>query len=435
MDGKRVSGSQDGGHRRKRKRRPAGLQVKERAGRWHIIGTVHVNGRAYRVRRSSGLPATDDTFEEALAEARTAEADIRHEAREGVRANIHVAVAAKRYLTRPRERPLGKTTIEHVQELTKRFGLRRIRDIAPHEWTEWVDDRQDGNSPETRERFISSILAFLNWCAARPQAWLTEVPAFDRDKAARNPRKRAKRRVEDLTFELIAHLADHAAPHLKGQLAALWSTGARGASIIHGCRLSDLILAPGREQITFHNTKNGETVTAALHPWAVGQLEQYLAWRGRLHDRDGPLFLDHARAPYRDIGGRWGTQMRAAWNGMKRRAARAIRAQALDQAARLKRAGRRDQALETLLAARDQARLVAKITPHWFRHRLAREMNRKGDLKSTMAQVGWLDVRTAMAYDEDVPDHRRDIVNSLDGGTSETHRQSKRRQSSLKTSG
>jgi hypothetical protein len=53
-----------------------------------------------------------------------------------------------------------------------------------------------------------------------------------------------------------------------------------------------LILAEGREQITFHNTKNGESVTAILHPRAVEALKAYLKVRGRLHDREGPLFSD-----------------------------------------------------------------------------------------------------------------------------------------------
>jgi hypothetical protein len=51
------------------------------------------------------------------------------------------------------------------------------------------------------------------------------------------------------------------------QIVVEWSTGHRVSSILMECRLCDVILAAGREQITFLDTKNGEPWTATLHPW------------------------------------------------------------------------------------------------------------------------------------------------------------------------
>jgi hypothetical protein len=110
---------------------------------------------------------------------------------------------------------------------------------------------------------VNTLMAFLNWCAKKPRQW-GSPPMLDRDKEARNPRRRARRSVQNLSLPLIEHLIAHASPHLAAQLWTEWSTGARVSSILHGCRLSDMILAPGREQITFPGTKNGETVTAHL---------------------------------------------------------------------------------------------------------------------------------------------------------------------------
>ena len=163
------------------------------------------------------------------------------------------------------------------------------------------------------------------------------MPAFDRDKEARNPRRRARRQVQDLSIELIEHLIAHANPHLAAQLWTEWSTGARVSSILHGCLLSDLILAPGREQITFRpnsttgrGMKNGETVTAHLHPRAAEALRRYLEVRGRRRDREGPLFLTPRRRPYSENS--YGVQNKTAFKAMKRRARAALRRQQMAKA-------------------------------------------------------------------------------------------------------
>jgi hypothetical protein len=69
--------------------------------------------------------------------------------------------------------------------------------------------------------------------------------------------------------------------------------------VLPAARVCDLILAKGREQITFPRTKNGEDVTAVLDATAVAVLKDYLKWRGNLHDSRGAPVLDLAPAALR----------------------------------------------------------------------------------------------------------------------------------------
>jgi integrase len=376
-----------------------GLVVVERDGHWHVHGTVIAKGRHVRVRKSTGLEARTPLWEEADAERLRMEAEIRGELKGEVNRGPHLSVAAEKYLTQPGKRgTFGQTTIACVQAAVRQFGLRQIGDITEKEWADWVEERCKGVNSATRERFLNSLLAFLNWCAKKPRRWGT-VPVLDRDSEARNPRRRARRPVQDLSFALTEYLIGHAAPHLQAQLWCEWSTGGRVSSILHGCRLSDVILAPGREQITFHDTKNGETVTAHLHPRAVAALQAYLKVRGRLHDREGPLFLTHRGEPYSDNS--FGVQNKTAFNAMKRRA-RAALAIAISQEVDPERAAK--------LQAEHQ--LLGQVTQHWFRHLLATRL--RGDIRAAMDQGGWIDERSVMGYTIDVPEHRRRLINELD---------------------
>jgi site-specific recombinase XerC len=394
---------------RKRTRRRAGLAIIERDGFWHVHGTVIAKGRHVRVRKSTGLQARPEHWEEADGERLRIETEIRGELRGEVGSGSFLSVAAELYLTQPRTRPIGRATIAYVQAAVRQFGLRRLGDIRESEWASWVEQRCRGTKSASRERLLNSILAFLNWCARKPRRWGT-VPALDRDKEARNPRRRARRPVHDLSIELLEHLIAHASSHLAAQIWTEWSTGARVSSILHGCRLSDLILAPGREQITFHATKNGETVTAHLHPRAARALTAYLEARGRLHDREGPLFLTHHGKAY--SANSFGVQNRTAFTAMKRRARRALREAGMQKARHLAETGQSEAAVELVAKLRANHRLLGRITQHWFRHLLATRM--RGDIRAAMDQGGWIDERSVMGYTIDVPEHRRRLVNELD---------------------
>ena len=296
----------------------------------------------------------------------------------------------------------------------RQFGLRRLGDIREGEWAAWVEQRCNGVKSATRERMLNSVLAFLNWCAKKPRRW-GSVPALDRDKEARNPRRRSRHRAR-FVDRAARHLVAHASPHLAAQIWTEWSTGARVSSILHGCRLSDLILAPGREQITFHGTKNGETVTAHLHPRAARALTAYLEVRGRLHDREGALFLTQRGKAYSTRS--FGVQNRTAFTAMKRRARASLRRDGLEEARKLLAAGQRETAAELVSKLRANHRLLGRITQHWFRHLLATRM--RGDIRAAMDQGGWIDERSVMGYTIDVPEHRRRLVNALDDAPEDT---------------
>jgi site-specific recombinase XerD len=394
------------GHRKIRRSR--GPQLTERDGHWHIVGTFRIAKRSIRLRESTGLSATAANRDDAqlLLEERVRE--IRKEIIHGVKPSLAVAAAADHYINRKRRRPLGATALRIVQEIVRRFRLRKLSNIEEAEWVAFVDQRQAANSAETRERYLNNVLAFLSWCHKKPRQWLKEVPTFDRDQEARNPHTRKRRRVAELTPDFIAFLLDHASPHLRAQIAVEASTGARVSSILHGCRLCDAILAPGREQVVFHDTKNGEAVTASLHPFAADELRRYLRHRGRLRDREGPLFLTDRGKPYK------GRENKTAFNAMKRRAIRAFRLRLGGELRRLRAAGDRALAREALASGRDRLSAMREVTQHWFRHNLATQLlANKGDVRVAMDQAGWLDVRSVMAYAHDVPQHRRAVINLL----------------------
>lgn len=420
MGSKRVSGppgrNRGRGHRKKA---PAGLRVEERDGHWHVVGTVRVKGRSIRVRRSTGLPAEAEFQDDAATIADDKAREIRQEVIYGIRPTAIVSVAAHEYLTAPRKRDLGKTTVMHIQKIAARFSDRKLRQIPDKDWNDFINLRNAGNKPETRERWLNSLMGFLNWCRIEPRQYIDRLPAFDRDKEARNPHTSSKRRVGDLTPRLVALMVENASWHLRPQLAVEWSTGGRVSSVLHGCQLCDVILAEGREQITFHDTKNGRTVDAALHPWAAEEVRRYLERRGLLHWREGPLFLTHRNEPYSENSD--GAQNRTAFNAMKRRTARSIRSRAAAQARTQRRQGDRAGAWQTMMTAREEADLVLQVTQHWFRHMLADGMLKRGaDDRSTMAQGGWIDVRSVMRYTRDVKAHRRALITAMDTPSADT---------------
>jgi hypothetical protein len=406
------NGSTRGGDRAGKRagRRARGLEITDREGYWHVTGTVRAGGRSIRVRRSLGLPASADTWDAAWTEVRRIEDDICAEARGEAPRGDPIAIAARAYLSSPRMRSLGATAIRIVQEIVAKFGTHRLNEVPASDWKAWVDQRQQGNTADTRERFINGVTAFQAF--ATKHHGLKAVVGFERDKQARNPRRRKRRRVADLRPELIGLLLEEAHITLRAQLAVEWSTGARVSSVLYGVRICDVILAPGRESIIFRDTKNGEDVAAALHPSAAAILRDYAAWRGNLRDREQPFFLTYKRQPYADNGKAGGGQNKTGFNAAKRRARLRILERAFVEARRQRSFGDRAGALDTLLAARDDARLMRKLTQHWFRHLLATRM--RHDLRAAMEQGGWLDERSILGYIHDVPDARRATVAAFD---------------------
>jgi hypothetical protein len=320
-------------------------------------------------------------------------------------------VAALGYLTAPRARPLGASTVRIVKEIKDRFDGRRLNAIGADDWRGWVDERNAGRKAETRERFLNGVIGFLNF--ARRNHGLTAVPQFERDRNARNPNRRARRRTEELRPDLIRSLFDAAHITLRAQLAVEYATGSRVSSILYGVRLCDLNLGKDREEIIFRGTKNGEDVTAALNPTAVAILKDYLHWRGNLSDREAPLFLTYRRKPYTDNGRAYGGQNKTAFKAARRRAIVAIRDAAEANAVRLSALGKKEAAESVRDQARADAVLLGRVTQHWFRHLLATRLMRL-DPRAAMEQGGWLDIRSVIGYAQDVPAHRRRLVRDMD---------------------
>jgi integrase len=419
-------------------RRARGVALIERDGYWHAHGTLRIGGRAVRVRKSLGLAIAASSQGEAEAALDSYLEDLKAKVSGKVGRGDPLAIAAARYLAVPRRRPLGASSVAIVQETVKRFGARRSNEIREVEWKEWVDGttradgsvmpgRMTGRSASTRERFLNSLLAFLSF--AKRHHGLSVLPAFERDQAARNPNRRARRRVQELRPELVQRLFDACHISIRAQLAVQRATGARVSSVIYAARVCDLILAKDREQITFPSTKNGEDVHATLDPTAVAILKDYLKWRGKLHDREAPLFLTYRREPYTDNGKASGGQNKTGFRAAKRRAAQKLLEDGEAAYAKLMKAGRSKAAQDARQGAQADAELIQRMTQHWFRHMLAQRWLRR-DPRATMEQGGWLDIRSVMGYSADAPEYRRQLVVELDDmGTFKTRGKS----SSLKT--
>ncbi len=164
----------------------------------------------------------------------------------------------------------------------------------------------------------------------------------------------------------------------------------------------------GREAIAFRTTRNGDDVTAALHPTAAAILLDYTLWRGGLHNREDLFFLTYRREPYVDNGRVGGGQNKTGFKAALRRARRGLLKEAYAASRQAQSVGRRLEAQDVLTSARVDARLLRQVTQHWFRHMLASRM--RYDLRSAMEQGGWRDERSILGYIADVPQVRRATV-------------------------
>lgn len=361
----------------KRKKRSPGLEILERDGYWHVHGTLRIVGQSKRIRQSTELPATEANREAAEAARHRIETEFRNEILYGVKPSVTIDVAGDHYLAVPRERPLNEIDIRRIEEIVTAFRGRKINTITQDEWKKFVNMRMEGRQLSTRERYLNALMALLNH--AWRQQWLQQLPEFERNAQARKPKSRKRRRVA----ELIALMMEEAAPHMKPQLAIMWCAGTRVSSLLYGVRFCDLVLTPGREQITFHKTKSGEDVASHLHPWAADVLRAYVAYRGIPRDHETPLFLTDEGLPYADNERAYGGQTKTAFNGLKRRVVARLRAEGRDA----------------------EADLVAQVTPHWFRHGLATNLMASGvDMRSIMSQGGWETIESVQTYAHQVPE-------------------------------
>jgi site-specific recombinase XerD len=406
----------------RRRKAPDGPRIVERDGYWHVTGTVRVKGESVRLRRSTELAAADENWEDADRIKDDWVAEIKNEVVHGIKPSRPVVIASREYLGidaegnfKPDSRfaTLGPTQKNIIAEVVAKFGLRVIRQITADEWNKFLNQRHAKNTIETRVRYCAGLFPFLDWCADPDRGYLMARPTIkarpdDKGKGKASRRKSERRRVAELTPELLAFTFSFASIHLRAQLYVEWSTGGRVSSVLFGCTVADLMLTSNRQQLRFRYTKNGDDVIADLHLKAVEVLQEYLKWRGNLHLRTSPLFLTLHRKPYstkgREAG--WGGANKTAFNAMKRRAIR----ERLRLCVRAHRAGDFAAAAQY----RAETRVIRRFTQHWLRHwfatfGLATGMSRQ----DVMNQGGWLDERSVARYEHDVPDIRRSGVLSL----------------------
>ena len=117
-------------------RRPRGLAVVARDGHWHIVGRVRAKGKSVRVRASTGLVAIAGTRDAAEELRRQKEVEIVDALIWGIHPSVPFEIAADKYLSRPRERPLNAIDIARLQELTREFRGRQLNQISNGEWND-----------------------------------------------------------------------------------------------------------------------------------------------------------------------------------------------------------------------------------------------------------------------------------------------------------
>jgi hypothetical protein len=190
------------------------LTVFQRGDYFHVRGTIRKGDRSLRVRKALSVIATRQNEEAAGVEARRFEASIAAELGGGKR--LSFATNANNFLTRSPTNPVRSRDAAIIQELTRHFGTRILWDIPPHEFVSFVDERQRGNKPESRERFLNTVCSFLNVAIAGGQ--YPALPPFIRDQKARNPATRARRPVQQFRQDLVQDIIDAAHPTIGVQL-------------------------------------------------------------------------------------------------------------------------------------------------------------------------------------------------------------------------
>lgn len=402
------------------------MKVFQRGRHFHVRGTVRKGNRSKRVRQALGVLATRENKPVAEAAARRIEADIAAELGGGKR--LSFATNAAGYLTRSPNNPVGPTDARIIKELTGQFGMRNFWDIPPAEFVNFVDARQRGNTAATRERYISSACAFLNVVIAGGQ--YPALPKFIRDQRARNPSTRKKRPVQQFRQDLIEDIIDAAHPTIAVQLCVEWVAGSRVSSILQGCALGDLDLAPARMALTFRDTKNGEDVPVALPEALRSRIEAYLAWRTRQvragkvgPGSDQPLFLTHKGVAYKPNGGRWGTQNKTGFNGAKRRAIAMVATRYDTRIAAMEVAGDLAEVDRLRRFRADDIALLGRITQHWLRHLFATAVGRQ-DPMAAKRQGGWRDMRSMSGYLIEDAEYQRHLIEQRGApGTNLTRRE------------
>lgn len=392
-----------------------GLLIYVRGTTFHVRGTVSVGKRSERVRETTKIKAIKENRQATEAEVRKM---LGH-----VKARLGGRVVRKAVSTLVAERfqgHIGASDKRILGDFTRKFTTQILFDIPPETIIAFVEERHRGdpsagkpaNSPETRERYISGLCAFLNLQVTAGQ--YPKLPAFKRDQKARNPTRRARRDVENVDKRLLGYLFRACHSTIAAQLHIQYVGGTRVSSVLQGCSLGDLDLRAMK--LTIRETKNGEDVPIALPSDIKPVIETYLHWRqqqvraGRVGPGSNqPLFLTYKGRPYKPNGGAWGTQNKTGFNAAKRRAIKDIAKDYDEAIAATPAAGDVREADKLRRSKDDDIMLMRRFTQHWLRHLFATDAGRK-DLRAAMAQGGWLDARSVTGYLIADAEYQRNVV-------------------------
>jgi hypothetical protein len=397
--------------------REGALTIFVRDRHYHVRGTIRHAGLKKRVRESLEIPFSreNEDLEAAKAAARALAEKVRGELGGGVAPRSFAEVALG-YLQRPRKKkkPLGATSVVVIRELTAHFGTRILRDIPSAEFVSFIDERNVGNTAETRERQLNVLVALLTVAIAAGQ--YPTMPDFVRNQEARNPSTRKTRPVERVGTNIVSAIfrCSHIANTFQYAIEEI--TGARVSSVLFGCSLGDLNLAPGKMILRFHDTKPGFDVPAALPEEMRALVDAFLAWRGEQvraghvgPGSDEPLILTPKGVPYVKNDSYTGTRNKTAWAGAKRRAKILIEQEYELAISACEAKGDRRTADELRRKKADDLAILKRLTQHWFRHLLATTLGRL-DPKAAMQQGGWKDARSLAGYMMSDAEYQRELV-------------------------
>jgi site-specific recombinase XerD len=384
-----------------------GLRIHVRAATFHVGGTLRVGKQSKRVRETLGIEASAANRSEAERKTREIAAEVRRDLGGGVVRKAVSTLVAERFKSY-----IGPSDRRILEDFTGAFTTRILWTIAGEEIVAFVDTRQQGNTPESRERYISGVCSFLNLQIAKGQ--YEKLPPFIRNQKARNPQRRARRAVAQFRIDFIEAIVAEAHISNAIQLRVEWVCGARVSSILQGCSFGDLDLKT--MTLTFRDTKNGEDVPVALPESLRNALLEYLRWRAQQVRRktvgpgsDQALFLTYKGRPYKPNGGEWGTQNKTAFNAAKRRAVKKLATSYDERIAAMEAAGDQNEIDRLQRMKADDLKLLAKITQHWMRHKFATDVGRR-DPRAAMNQGGWLDVRSLHGYMISDAEHQRHLI-------------------------
>jgi hypothetical protein len=398
-----------------------GLQIYARGKTFHVIGTLRVGPQSQRVRETLGVPAAREKRQDAEREARRIAGLVRARLGGGAVRKSVATLVAERFQSR-----IGPTDRRILTEFTKEYAARILYDVPPTEIVAFVDKRHRKNKAETRERYISSLCAFLNRQIAAGQ--YGTLPEFIRDQEARNPAERSTRDVSQFRLALLQDIIDAAHITIGIQLQVEYCGGTRVSSVLHGAALKDLDME--KMVLTFRKTKNKKDVPVALPESMRGPMTEYLKWRKEQvrAGRVGPgsnerLFLSHKGRPYKENGSQWGTQNKTGFNAAKRRAIKTVGERYDNAIAEMKAANDRNEVDRLMRLKEDDLNILSRLTQHWLRHKFATEAGRS-DLRAAMLQGGWRDVRSIMGYLIADAEYQRAIVEGRGSPRSKDLRQS-----------